>query len=146
MGKKRIIKKSAEESVVLEKSGGAAGGTGGKKRFTRGIAHIQATYNNTIVSITDAQGNVMVSESAGTTGFSGTKKSTPFAASKITEQAAEKAKKMGLQEVGIMVKGVGTGRESAIRALVNRGFEILFIKDVTPMPHNGPRPPKPRRV
>ncbi len=117
-----------------------------KKRVSRGIAHIQATYNNTIVSITDEKGSVLVTSSAGTAGFSGTKKSTPFAASKISEIAAEKAKKMGVTELGIMVKGIGAGRESAIRALANKGFGILFIKDVTPIPHNGPRAKKPRRV
>lgn len=145
MGKKRIIKKSTESSVVLEKTGGVSSGSS-KKRLTKGIAHIQATYNNTIVSITDTQGNVIATASAGTTGFSGTRKSTPFAASKIADAAFEKAKKLGLEQIGIMVKGVGTGRESAIRALVNKGLEVLFIKDITPLPHNGPRPPKPRRV
>jgi len=145
MGKKRIITKSAEEALVLEKQKAEVPVTA-KRRTTRGLAHIQATYNNTVISITDEQGNVLASSSAGKVGFSGTKKSTPFAASKIAEDVAEKAKKIGIVEIGIFIKGIGAGRESAVRALANKGFMINFIKDVTPVPHNGPRPPKPRRV
>ncbi|RJQ14070.1 30S ribosomal protein S11 [Candidatus Parcubacteria bacterium] len=147
MGKKRIIKKAEEETLVVE--GGqpkAAATSKAKHRVSRGVAHVSATYNNTIISITDESGNVIVSTSAGASGFKGTKKSTPFAASKVAEIVGDKAKKDGVSELGVLVKGIGSGRESAIRTLANKGFEIIYIKDVTPMPHNGPRPPKTRRV
>jgi small subunit ribosomal protein S11 len=111
-----------------------------------GVAHIKATFNNTIVSITDAQGNVVVWSSAGAVGFKGTKKGTPFAASQAAEVAAQKALAAGIKEVDVLVKGPGAGRETAIRALKGAGLEINLIKDVTPIPHNGCRPPKRRRV
>ena len=145
MGKKRIITKGAEETLVLEKPKSEVS-VSSKRKIAKGLAHIQATYNNTILSITDNRGNLLVSSSAGAIGFKGTKKSTPFAASKVAEAVAEKMKKIGLIELGILVKGIGSGRESAIRTLANRGFIISFIKDVTPVPHNGPRPRKTRRV
>ncbi len=145
MGKKRIITKGAEETLVLEKPKVSVVVTG-KRRVTKGLAYIQATYNNTIISITDERGNVLASASAGAAGFKGTKKSTPFAASKVAEVVAEKAKRIGINEFGVLVKGIGSGRESAIRTLANKGFIINFIKDITPIPHNGPRPPKKRRV
>ena len=145
MGKKRIITKGAEETLVLEKPKSEVA-VSSKRKIAKGLAHIQATYNNTILSITDNKGNLLASSSAGALGFKGTKKSTPFAASKVAEAVAEKAKKIGLMELGVLVKGIGSGRESAIRTLANRGFIISFIKDVTPVPHNGPRPRKARRV
>lgn len=111
-----------------------------------GQAYIQATYNNTIVTLTDQKGNVLAWSSAGQTGFKGPKKSTPYAASVIVKDAVEKVKKYGLKEVQVFIKGVGNGRESAVRALYANGLNILSIKDVTPIPHNGCRPPKIRRV
>ncbi len=111
-----------------------------------GVAHIQATFNNTIVSITDPQGGVVAWASAGGAGFKGTKKGTPFAASSAAEKAAQKALEAGVREVSVLVKGPGAGRETAIRALQAAGLEISSIKDVTPIPHNGCRPPKRRRV
>ena len=111
-----------------------------------GIAHIKATFNNTIVSITDMNGNVVVWGSAGNVGFKGTKKGTPFAAQSAAETVAKKALEAGMKEVSVMVKGPGAGRETAIRALQGAGLEISSIKDVTPIPHNGCRPRKKRRV
>ena len=111
-----------------------------------GIAHIKATFNNTIVSITDMSGNVVVWGSAGNVGFKGTKKGTPFAAQSAAETVAKKAIEAGMKEVSVLVKGPGAGRETAIRALQGAGLEISSIKDVTPIPHNGCRPRKKRRV
>jgi len=117
-----------------------------KKKVSRGQAHIQATYNNTIVSLTDANGNIIAWSSAGVNGFKGPKKATPYAAGIIVKNAAEKAKEYGLQEVDVFVKGVGSGREAAVRALHANGITVASIKDVTPIPHNGCRPKKIRRV
>jgi small subunit ribosomal protein S11 len=117
-----------------------------KKKVSRGQAHIQATYNNTIVSLTDANGNIIAWSSAGVNGFKGPKKATPYAAGIIVKNAAEKAKEYGLQEVDVFVKGVGSGREAAVRALHANGITVASIKDVTPIPHNGCRPKKVRRV
>ena len=114
--------------------------------ITSGIAHIQATFNNTIVTITDPNGNVISWASAGTVGFKGSRKSTPFAAQLTARSAAKKATDIGLKEVKVYVKGPGAGRESAIRSLQAAGLQINMIKDVTPIPHNGCRPPKRRRV
>jgi small subunit ribosomal protein S11 len=111
-----------------------------------GIAHIQATFNNTIISITDTSGNLVVWSSAGGVGFKGTKKGTPFAAQSAAEAAAKRAVEAGMKEVSVQVKGPGAGRETAIRALQGAGLEISAIKDVTPIPHNGCRPRKKRRV
>ncbi|MDP3245128.1 MAG: 30S ribosomal protein S11 [bacterium] len=111
-----------------------------------GNAFIQATYNNTIITITDPAGNTIAWSSAGHKGFKGPKKATPYAASIIVKDAVEKAKNYNLREVRVFVKGVGSGRESAVRALNANGIEISSIKDVTPLPHNGPRPPRLRRV
>jgi small subunit ribosomal protein S11 len=114
--------------------------------ITAGIAHIQASFNNTIISITDKQGNVLVWSAPGIVGYGGSKKSTPFAAQIAATDAAKKAKDIGLKEVEVRVKGPGFGRESAIRALQAAGLIITTIKDVTPIPHNGCRPKKKRRV
>ena len=111
-----------------------------------GIAHVVATFNNTIVTITDRQGNTICWSSSGNAGFKGSKKSTPFAAQLVAESAAKKAVASGMKEVEVRVKGPGAGRESAIRALQAAGLNINVIKDVTPIPHNGCRPPKRRRV
>lgn len=117
-----------------------------KRGIEKGIAHIQATFNNTIVTITDTQGNVISWASAGTLGFKGTRKSTPFAAGLIAENSAKKAMEKGLKEVAVYVKGPGSGRETAIRSLQAVGLGVTAIKDVTPIPHNGCRARKRRRV
>ena len=119
-----------------------------KKRTTsvdKGIVHIHSSFNNTLVTITDVAGNVIAWSSAGSLGYKGNKKSTPFAASQAAETAANAAKEYGLKSVEVMVKGPGNGRESAIRALANADIEVTLIRDVSPIPHNGCRPPKVRR-
>lgn len=116
------------------------------KNITKGVVHILASFNNTIVTITDAGGNAICWDSCGSAGFKGSKKSTPFAAQVAAERAAKKAMENGMKEVEVYVDGPGSGRESAIRALQNVGLQISVIKDVTPLPHNGCRPPKKRRV
>ena len=117
-----------------------------RKNVQTGIAHISATFNNTIVSITDVSGNVVSWSSAGTCGFKGSRKSTPFAAQLAAETAARRAMEHGVRKVDVVVKGPGSGRETAIRTIQNTGIEVVGIKDVTPIPHNGCRPPKRRRV
>lgn len=117
-----------------------------KKTVAKGVAHVKATFNNTIITITDIYGNALVWASAGTSGFQNSRKSTPFAAQKTAESAAEKAMKMGMREMEVLVKGPGGGRESAIRGLQSAGVAIKAIEDVTPLPHNGCRPRKRRRV
>jgi len=117
-----------------------------KKNIPSGIAHIQATFNNTIITITDPDGNVISWASAGTQGFKGSRKSTPFAAQVAAEDAAKKAMEHGMRSVDVYVKGPGGGREAALRSLQAAGFKVHLIKDVTPIPHNGCRPPKRRRV
>jgi small subunit ribosomal protein S11 len=117
-----------------------------KKNIPSGIVHIQSTFNNTIVTITDPAGNVVAWSSAGVQGFKGSRKSTPFAAQIAAEDAAKKAMEHGMRNVEVYVKGPGSGRESALRSLQAAGFNVLMIKDVTPIPHNGCRPPKRRRV
>lgn len=117
-----------------------------KRTLSKGQVHIYATFNNTIVTVTDMQGNTVTWGSAGSVGFKGSRKSTPFAARLATEQAINAAMAMGLQEVEVLVKGPGPGRESAIRAIGALGLKVLSISDITPVPHNGCRPPKRRRV
>ena len=117
-----------------------------KKNITTGIAFVKATFNNTIVTITDDSGNVIAWSSAGSKGFKGSRKSTPYAAQIAADTAATKAQEHGLKVLTVRLKGPGSGRETALRALQSRGFKILSIKDVTPMAHNGARPPKKRRV
>ena len=117
-----------------------------KKNITSGIAYVQATFNNTIVSITDDSGNVIAWSSAGSKGFKGSRKSTPYAAQIAADTAATKAQEHGLKTLTVKLKGPGSGRETALRALQARGFKIISIKDETPMAHNGSRPPKKRRV
>jgi small subunit ribosomal protein S11 len=130
-----------------------AGGTKGKttkkkvrKNVSTGIAHIQSTFNNTVVTITDVNGNVVSWSSAGSRGFKGSRKSTPFAAQLAAEEAARKAMDHGMRSIAVFVRGPGAGRESALRALQSVGFKVTIIRDVTPVPHNGCRPPKRRRV
>jgi len=135
-----VTEAPATEAVVKVRKGK-------KKKFvTTGQAHIQATYNNTIVTLTDQHGNVLAWSSAGKCGFKGPKKATPYAAGIIVRDVVERTKSMGLKSVDVFVRGVGMGREAAVRALAGAGLQILIIKDLTPTPHNGPRPRKPRRV
>jgi len=143
MGKKRIIKKTGGAA-----KGGVRHGIGKipKRKLSGGVLNIQSTYNSTLITFADKEGNAIMQSSSGALGFKGAKKGTPFAAAKIAELLAEKAIMMGVKEVDVVVKGVGSGRESAIRSFAAKGIEISSIKDVTPVPHNGPRPPKPRRV
>jgi small subunit ribosomal protein S11 len=117
-----------------------------KKNIQTGVAHIQSTFNNTIITITDVGGNAVAWASAGQQGFKGSRKSTPFAAQMAAEECAKKAQEHGVRTLGVYVKGPGAGRESALRALQGAGMRITMIRDVTPIPHNGCRPPKRRRV
>ncbi len=117
-----------------------------KKQITRGCAYIKATYNNTLFTFTDQNGNPLASSSAGQCGFKGPKKATPYAAGVIVKHATDKIKDMGLKDVNVFIKGIGSGRDGALRALNAAGFNIASIKDLTPIPHNGCRPKKPRRV
>lgn len=117
-----------------------------KRNIPVGIVHVLATFNNTIITFSDTRGNAVSWASSGQSGFKGSRKSTPFAAQVAAESAAQKAKDNGMRTVGIYVKGPGTGREAAVRAVASAGFRVAFIRDVTPIPHNGCRPPKRRRV
>jgi small subunit ribosomal protein S11 len=117
-----------------------------KKNIQTGVVHVQATFNNTIITITDVAGNTVSASSAGQVGFKGSRKSTPFAAQVAAEDAAKKAMEHGMRQIGVVVKGPGAGRESALRALQGAGFKVTYIRDVTPIPHNGCRPPKRRRA
>ena len=146
MGKKRIIQKAENGSSVGQPESKKNTETKSGHKTNRGIAYIRATYNNTMISITDGQGGVLAWSSAGSLGFTGAKKATPFAAARVAETVVEKTRKIGLQEVMVRVSGVGSGRDSAVRALANQGLTIISIKDVTPLPHNGPRAKKVRRV
>jgi len=144
MGKKRIVK--GKEGGLSSEMRARAITRLPKKKLDSGVVYIHATYNNTRVTFTDKKGNVIIWASSGNLGFRGAKKGTPFAASKVSELVADKAKMIGVREVDIEVKGVGGGRESAIRTIGAKGLEINSIKDTTPIPHNGPKPRKPRRV
>jgi len=130
----------------MAKKGGGRSRKKERKNIPKGVAHIQSTFNNTIVTITDPQGNTIAWGSAGALGFKGSKKSTPFAAQLAADNVARKAQEHGMRTVEVYVKGPGSGREAAIRSLQAAGLEISLIKDVTPIPHNGCRPPKRRRV
>lgn len=144
MGKKRIVKTEEEsnnsetKTVPVEVSS--------KKKVEAGILHVQSTYNNTMLILTDKKGKVLAFESSGKLGFKGAKKGTPFAAAKVGETLGAKAHSMGVREINVIVKGVGSGRESGIRGFISKGINISSIKDATPVPHNGPKPKKPRRV
>lgn len=145
MGKKRVIAKEGDQQNE-EKKPQAGGAVKSGQKLLRGIAHIQATYNNTLIMVSDDHGNALSWSSAGALGFSGAKKATPFAAARVAEAVCEKVKKSGIQDIAVRVSGVGSGRDSAIRALANHGLTIVSIKDITPIPHNGPRAKKVRRV
>jgi small subunit ribosomal protein S11 len=144
MGKKRIVKQSGQRVDRSLKNRALARGS--KRKLATGTLHVQSTFNNTLVSLTDKQGNLVMASSSGALGFKGAKKGTPFAAAKVGELIGEKAKNAGLKEVNVVVKGVGAGRESAIRSFAGQGIDVTRIQDKTPVPHNGVRAPKARRV
>lgn len=144
MGKKRIIRKqggSVDQGLKSRSLARVA-----KKNIIAGTLFIQATYNNTKVSLGDKNGNIVAWSSSGALGFSGAKKGTPFAAAKVGEIVGDKAAIIGVKEVDVVIRGVGSGRESALRGFAGKGIDITRIADDTPVPHNGPRPPKPRRI
>jgi len=149
MGKKRIIAKTEEELIkerekVESKIKKEIKET--SQKIKEGKLYIASSYNNTIITLTDLKGNLIHWTSAGSIGFKGAKKSTPFAASKVAEAMCQVVRKLGIEKVAILVKGIGSGRESAVRSIAARGLEIVSITDITPIPHNGCRPPKARRV
>ena len=144
MGKKRITTSAVKEENASTQ--GVASVKKSKKSVLKGTVYITSSYNNTIVSVTDANGNVFAWSSAGSIGFKGTRKSTPYAATLVGKDAMDKAKRFGFQEGRIIVSGIGPGREAAIRGVAGSGISITSIIDDTPLPHNGVRPPKPRRV
>ena len=147
MAKREEVAEEKAEAQTEQKPGEkAARKKRGRKNIAEGVVHIHSTFNNTIVTITDYQGNVISWSSAGAMGFKGSRKGTPFAAQQAADSAARKAMDHGLRSVQIFVRGPGAGRESALRALQSAGINISLIKDVTPIPHNGCRPPKRRRV
>jgi len=145
MGKKRIIKEEKPETTT-EEVVKAPTSSGSKKRFDSGVLYVESTYNNTKLVLTDPKGNTLAWSTSGALGFKGAKKGTPFAAAKIGEKIAEKAAVFGIKEVKVIVKGVGSGRESAIRGFISKGANLTTIQDMTPVPHNGPKAPKPRRT
>lgn len=149
MGKKKIVQKTGDnikETARSETAPVKSVAKSAKRKFGNGRIYIRASYNNTTITVTDEKGNVITWLSAGSLGFSGPKKSTPFAASKVAGAICQKIQDSGPVDVSVFVRGVGNGRDSAIRSLVAGGLNLLSIKDVTPVPHNGPRPPKVRRV
>ncbi len=143
MGKKRIVKTG--EAGEGEKKVSSVSAVS-KKKVETGMLFVQSTYNNTKIVLTDSKGAVLATSSSGSIGFKGAKKGTPFAAAKVGEIIGSKAVTMGMKEAAVVVKGVGSGRESGIRGFIGKGINITSIKDVTPVPHNGPKPKKPRRV
>jgi len=151
MGKKRVIKKGGEE-LLKESEGSASDGSkksesrSPAKKLKEGRVYIYSSYNNTLLTLTDNLGNVISNQSAGALGFKGTKKSTPFAASKVAEAIAVIAKNRGMEKLEIRLRGIGSGRDSALRSLGAKSFDITSIRDLTPVPHNGPRMRKVRRV
>ena len=152
MGKKKVSTETNEAAIKSSEAIEAkvvkvgAKETPASKKYEKGCAYINASYNNTLISITDEKGNMLAWGSAGALGFAGPKKATPFAASKVVAALSEKLRKSGPTKLDVYVNGVGGGRDSAVRSLNNQGFEIMAIKDVTPIPHNGPRPKKVRRI
>ena len=142
MGKKRVVATGGEGEGAKP----VVAARGAKKKLTGGVLNIQATYNNTKLSLADSSGNVVAWSSSGSLGFTGAKKGTTFAAGKVGELLADKAQTMGLKDVDVVIKGIGSGRESALRAFISRGININSIQDATPLPFNGPKPRKPRRV
>ena len=144
MGKKRITEEKKEEKAGAKPAVSSA--KAAKIKVSNGTLYIRSTYNNTLMTLTDKNGNALFASSSGALGFKGAKKGTPFASAKIAELLADKAINAGIKEVDVVIKGVGAGRESGIRTIAAKGIEISAIRDVTPIPHNGPKPKKPRRV
>jgi small subunit ribosomal protein S11 len=142
MGKKRVAGNTGD----AKSDGSTSVSSVSKKRADVGILCVESTYNNTKVVLTDTKGNTLAWSTSGALGFKGAKKGTPFAAAKVGEVVAQKGQAMGIKEVSVVVKGVGSGRESSIRGFLSKGIGLVSIKDVTPVPHNGPKPKKPRRV
>ncbi len=146
MGKKRIITQSETAKVDSQSSVSGSSKKSSKKQVLNGIAYINVSYNNTLISITDPRGELLAWSSAGSLGFKGSKKSTPYAANLVAKDCVEKSKKFNLANIKIIVKGIGPGRESAIRGLAGTGLNVTSVMDATPIAHNGVKPPKPRRV
>ncbi len=146
MGKKKIIEAGKGEEVAKTTEATPVAKVSSKKRVEVGILNVESTYNNTKVVLTDEKGGVLAWSTSGALGFKGAKKGTPFAAAKIGETIGDKAVALGMKEVSVKVKGVGSGRESAIRGFISKGINLTIITDKTPVPHNGPKPPKPRRA
>ncbi len=142
MGKKKIVNKGSDENI---KSGSRSKKVS-RRKMDSGILYVQSTFNNTKILLTDTKGNAVASSSSGALGFRGAKKGTPFAAAKAAEVLSEKAEQMGLKTIKVIVKGVGAGRESSIRGFISKGIDISSIEDQTPVPFNGPKAPKPRRI
>ena len=152
MGKKKIA--TVEEEVKTDEKTGEDSSTSNeapksskssKKKVDIGVLYVESTYNNTKLTVTDLKGNTLAWSSSGSLGFKGAKKGTPFAAAKVGETLAGKVQVLGVKEVNVVVKGVGSGRESAIRGFISKGINLATIQDMTPVPHNGPKPPRPRR-
>ena len=152
MGKKRIVKTdepalaTKDPAVVVEGEKKPEAKVSRSKRVDSGILYVESTYNNTKLTLTDSKGNTLAWSSSGSLGFKGAKKGTPFAAAKVGETLALKAQTLGIKEVRVIIKGVGSGRESAVRGFISKGINLTTIQDKTPVPHNGPKPPKPRRT
>jgi len=150
MGKKKVVKQTTEEVLkegeAIKSAAAKMAGKGVGKKVQEGRIYIKSSYNNTFITVTNDRGEVIAWASAGSLGFSGPKKATPFAASKVVAALAEKLKKSGPINVHVFVSGIGGGRDSSLRSLISQGFNILSIKEITPIAHNGPRPRKPRRV
>lgn len=150
MGKKHVIEENKEEAIKEQEKVDKAVGKEVKVKTTSAIqdgrVYVSSSYNNTILTLTNSKGQVLAWKSAGSVGFKGTKKSTSFAASRVAETIANACKKIGIDKVEVLIKGIGAGRESAVRSLVTQGINVVSIKDVTPIPHNGCRPKKVRRV
>jgi len=150
MGKKKVGTQTEAEAIgqaaAIEGAVATASAKDVKKKFDKGNVYVKASYNNTIISVTDDKGNLVAWSTAGSLGFRGPKKATPFAASKVVAALTEKLRKAGLQKVSIYLNGIGGGRDSSVRSFVNQGFDVLSIHDVTPIPHNGPKPRKVRRI
>ncbi|QQR65185.1 30S ribosomal protein S11 [Candidatus Kaiserbacteria bacterium] len=142
MGKKRIIKKGGNDSSASSRALARIP----KKKVAIGTLNILATFNNTLLTLCDNKGNALIAASSGALGFKGSRKSTPFAAAKVGEILGEKATQMGMKDANVIIRGIGAGRESALRGFSSKGITITSIVDQTPVPHNGPRPPKPRRI
>ncbi len=142
MGKKRIIKKAGGDNSASARALARIP----KKKIAAGTLNILATFNNTILTLCDTKGNTLIAASSGAIGFKGSRKSTPFAAAKVGEIIGDKANQMGMKDANVVIRGIGAGRESALRSFAGKGISITKISDLTPVPHNGPRAPKPRRV